>query len=197
MTDFTYVSQMNCRFIFNNPSTAYAFFSIKVKAFGGTKSASNLYGDKYMGFWDFNDIFQIANSVSVASNIYYSTDYTLPSKSPWRDNTIHYVFSQNANIGGTRMSIAQVTLSDSGSTTYNDKLFCKVSLGSANFYDDLLDFTLVISGRTYRYAYFITTWQGTTSSTHGYGNGWPLKYLKCKYYADPITAYFFFSDTSI
>lgn len=51
MTDFTYVSTMNCRFIFTNPETAGAFFSIKVRAYGGTKSSSNLYGDKYMGMW--------------------------------------------------------------------------------------------------------------------------------------------------
>lgn len=51
MTDFTYVSTMNCRFIFTNPETAGAFLSIKVKAYGGTKSSSNLYGDKYMGEW--------------------------------------------------------------------------------------------------------------------------------------------------
>ncbi len=54
MTDFTYFSQMNCRFIFSNPDTVNSFFSIRVKAFGGTKSSSNLYGDKYMGSWDYN-----------------------------------------------------------------------------------------------------------------------------------------------
>jgi len=52
MTDFTYVSQMNCRFLFYNPdqtSSNYPYFSVNVKAYGGSKSASNLYGDKYMG----------------------------------------------------------------------------------------------------------------------------------------------------
>lgn len=52
MTDFTYVSQMNCRFLFYNPdqtSSNYPYFSVNVKAYGGTKSATNLYGDKYMG----------------------------------------------------------------------------------------------------------------------------------------------------
>ena len=49
MTDFTYVSQMNCRFVFGNPEGTGSYFSVKVKAYGGTKSETNLYGDKYMG----------------------------------------------------------------------------------------------------------------------------------------------------
>ncbi len=49
MTDFTYSSQMNCRFIFLNPSTVNSFFSVKVKAYGGTKSSTNLYGNLYLG----------------------------------------------------------------------------------------------------------------------------------------------------
>lgn len=49
MTDFTYVSTMNCRFIFVNPDNVGSFFSIKVKAYGGAKTATNLYGQQYMG----------------------------------------------------------------------------------------------------------------------------------------------------
>lgn len=49
MTDFTYVTTMNCRLVFKNPETVGSYFTIRVKAFGGTKSSSNLYGDKYMG----------------------------------------------------------------------------------------------------------------------------------------------------
>lgn len=49
MTDFTYVSVMNCRFLITNPETSGAFFTVRVRAFGGTKSATNLYGNQYMG----------------------------------------------------------------------------------------------------------------------------------------------------
>lgn len=49
MTDFTYVSTMNCRFIFANPDNVGSFFSVKVKAFGGTRTSTNLYGQQYMG----------------------------------------------------------------------------------------------------------------------------------------------------
>lgn len=38
MTDFTYITKMNCRFIFINPETAGAYFSVKIKAYGGTRS---------------------------------------------------------------------------------------------------------------------------------------------------------------
>ena len=51
MTDFTYTSQMNCRFIFKNPDSTNRWLSVKVKAYGGVKTATNLYGDKFMGEW--------------------------------------------------------------------------------------------------------------------------------------------------
>ena len=66
MTDFTYVSKMNCRFVFVNPNAG--FVSVKVKAFGGTKSSTNLYGDKYMGSWDFSNIFQVVAGTPSTAN---------------------------------------------------------------------------------------------------------------------------------
>jgi hypothetical protein len=99
MTDFTYVSQMNCRFLFYNPdqtSSNYPYFSVNVKAYGGTKSASNLYGDKYMGEWTFTDIFQVvAASTVIDNNIYTRGSYRVPTQSPWRNLTTDYVFSRN------------------------------------------------------------------------------------------------------
>ena len=105
MTDFTYVSSMNCRFLINNPETVGSYFTVKVKAYGGVKTSTNLYGDKYMGEWDFSNIFQ-TQSATPAYNSYDSSNYQLPSKSPWRNNTIHYVFSRSENIGSGRMSLA-------------------------------------------------------------------------------------------
>ncbi len=51
MTGFTYATQMNCRFVFVNPPTVGAYFSVMVRAFGGTATALNPYGNQYMGFW--------------------------------------------------------------------------------------------------------------------------------------------------
>jgi hypothetical protein len=49
MTDFTYVTQMNCRIVFNNPPNNAVFFSVLVKAFGGSPTANNPYGNQLMG----------------------------------------------------------------------------------------------------------------------------------------------------
>jgi hypothetical protein len=54
MTDFTYVNQMNCRFVFINPPNSGTYFSVLVKAYGGTPSATNPYGNQLMGDWEFN-----------------------------------------------------------------------------------------------------------------------------------------------
>jgi len=51
MTKFNYVSQMNCRFAFITPPNTNAFFSVIVKAYGGTPSSTNPYGNLYMGEW--------------------------------------------------------------------------------------------------------------------------------------------------
>jgi hypothetical protein len=54
MTGFTYVSQMNCRFVFINPPNSNVYFSVLVKAYGGTPTATNPYGNQFMGDWEFN-----------------------------------------------------------------------------------------------------------------------------------------------
>lgn len=69
-------------------------------------------------------------------------------------------------------------------------------MGVNNDYDDLLEYTKVVSGRTYKYAYFVRTWQGTYNP-YTSGSGWSLSYVKCKFYALSFVAYWFFSDTSI
>ena len=122
MTDFTYTSEMNCRFIFTNPESTSRYFSVKVKAFGGTKTATNLYGDNYMGEWDFIDIFQTTSATN-AYTASYDRSTRLPSQSPWRNNTVHYVFSRNQQLNSGRMSMVQILLSDSG-ISYSDKEIC-------------------------------------------------------------------------
>ena len=54
MTRFNYVRQMNCRFVFITPPNTNAYFSVTVKAYGGAVTASNPYGNQYMGEWEFN-----------------------------------------------------------------------------------------------------------------------------------------------
>jgi hypothetical protein len=95
------------------------------------------------------------------------------------------------------MSLAAVLLSDSGSS-YNDDNFCETTLGtSSNDYDDLLEYTIVISGRIYKYAYFVRTWPSNANLYPVSSGGWGLSYVKCKFFAISMIAYWFFSDTTI
>jgi hypothetical protein len=93
MTDFTYVNNMNCRVLFRNPDLVDAWVSIKVLAYGGTRSSTNLYGNVYMGYWNFMHVFKI-----VASAAPYATTYTpsAPTKTCWQDSTTHTI-SGNGN----------------------------------------------------------------------------------------------------
>jgi hypothetical protein len=94
------------------------------------------------------------------------------------------------------MSIAKVKLSDT-SLSYTDKSVCEATLGSGNDYDDMIEYTLISGVNSYKYAYFIRTWQSSTNVSYTLGNGWGLSYIKCKFYALSHIAYFFYSDSSI
>ncbi len=60
-------------------------------------------------------------SATPATNSYVSSNYRLPTKSPWRNNTVHYIFSRNQAIGAGRMLIADLLCYDSQNPSYNDK----------------------------------------------------------------------------
>ena len=74
---------------------------------------------------------------------------------------------------------------------------CEPSLiASAPNSDDLMTFQISTAGKIKKYGYFVTTYGSAINQ--GTGNGWPLSYLKCKYYARfVVTAYFYFSDTNV
>ena len=137
---------MNCRIIFNNPSVNAAWFSVKVKAFGGVVAADNPYGNQFMGEWEFNEIFQVNSAGSASTNTYTATSYRCPSLSPWRNSTEVYVYSNNTLIGAQKSSVAELLYYDE-STSLTDKLMCEPTLDpSANDYDDLLLMTRSIGG---------------------------------------------------
>jgi hypothetical protein len=94
------------------------------------------------------------------------------------------------------MSIAQVKLYDS-TLSYTDKSVCEATLGSGNDYDDLIEYTLISGGNSYKYVFFVRTWSSTTNISYTTNQGWGLTYLKCKFYALSHIGYFFFSDSSI
>ena len=148
-----------------------------------------------MGEWNFMDIFQAASG-TVDPNSYSRSYYSRASQSPWRNNTQEYVFSKNYPMYTGRMGITQVLLYDNSSAR-TDKLFCEATLGSSNDYDDLLEYTIMAGGYAKKYAYFMTTWQGTTNVSYTGSVGWALKYLKCRYYQQSYIAYFFMEKNSI
>ncbi len=88
------------------------------------------------------------------------------------------------------MSLAQVLLYDNSSAR-TDKQFCEATLGSSNNYDDLLEYTIVSGGYEKRYAYFVTTWNSNYNASYTNWAGWGLQYLKCRYYSQSYTAYWF------
>lgn len=104
MTDFTYVNNMNCRVLFKNPDITGVWVSIKVLAYGGTRSSANLYGNIYMGYWNFMQVFQTVASVSA-----YSTTYTpsAPSKTTWQDTTSHSITGSGTTYAN-RISLLEV-----------------------------------------------------------------------------------------
>jgi hypothetical protein len=106
------------------------------------------------------------------------------------------VWGMNSPMYSGRMSLSQVLLSDS-SSAFGDKSFCETTLGSSNDYDDLLEYTIVSGGVTKKYAYFVTTWQTTTNLTVNLGQGWTLKYIKCRYFYQSYITYHFFEKNSI
>lgn len=139
----------------------------------------------------------VAAGPTVYSTSYTTNQYTCPNQSPWRNSTTFNVVSRNQQIGGARSSIASIKLYDSSSST-TDKQFCVATKGSAQNYDDLLQYTLTTGGVTTQYAYFIRTWASTTNVSYTTNVGWGLTFLKCKFYAGlSITANFFYADTTI
>lgn len=60
-----------------------------------------------MGEWNFMDIFQ-ATTGTVDTNSYSRNYYRRASQSPWRNNTVEYVFSKNYLMYAGRMSLTQV-----------------------------------------------------------------------------------------
>lgn len=187
MTDFTYVQNMNARLLIKNPDTAGVYLSVKVYAYGGTRSASNLYGNVYMGYWNFMHVFKTVASGTTASNTYNSQ----PSKSMWRDQTTHSVYGTSGwgNMPSGKVSLMEVKAYDSTFTVISDKTVCIPSRMSTFDYDDIL----WLNTTTYSYAYFIRTWP---SSTNINSSPWSVGSVKCKHYRYPFNTYHYFSDTT-
>lgn len=56
--DFTYSGSLTFAILLPNPSAAARWVSINLFAFGGTRGADSVFGNKYMGRWFFPDMFK-------------------------------------------------------------------------------------------------------------------------------------------
>ena len=61
MTDFTYTytggANIKARILFYNPDQVNRWVSVYVKAFSGTSNQGSVFGNQYVGHWNFFNIF--------------------------------------------------------------------------------------------------------------------------------------------
>lgn len=78
--------KVNARFIFNNPSITGEWITVNVKAYTGTIDQNSLYGLTMIGFWNFNNVFQVTSkAASLLSCPSYPYWYITPNKNTvWR-----------------------------------------------------------------------------------------------------------------
>lgn len=57
MVDLVYTSTIKARLLLFNPDSTTTYFSIRVRAFTGTADHSSTFGHKYVGYWNFFNLF--------------------------------------------------------------------------------------------------------------------------------------------
>lgn len=185
MTDFTYVQDMNVRLLIKNTDVPNVWLSVKVLAYGGTRSSTNLYGNVYMGYWNFMHIFKTI-SYTGGSQYAANTYGSQPSRSNWRDGTSHTLYGGNGwgNMAANRMSMMEVEVWNNA-WPYADKTICVPVRSSTNNYDDML----WVNTTTYITAYFIRTWPASQNIN---SVPWTVGSVKCKHYDKPFHGYHYF-----
>lgn len=87
MFDFTYSGTIiKARLIFYNPDVPNKWFTIKVKAYSGTPDTQSVFGNLYVGYWNFVNFFRTVpgtySFVPVTNPT--SGNYLYPNKGNWR-----------------------------------------------------------------------------------------------------------------
>jgi hypothetical protein len=77
MTDFFYTTTMMCRILLYNPDNLN-WLSVKVHAYGSSKTTSSIYGQSYLGYFNFMYILQALTN-TYQTNSYYGYFYPLTS----------------------------------------------------------------------------------------------------------------------
>lgn len=91
MTDLTQSASqvINARLLLRNPSIVGQWLSVKVKAYGGGRDERSLYGSQALGFWNFDNVYQISAEAGSQLSITPVYSYLTNNKQyPWRPQTI-------------------------------------------------------------------------------------------------------------
>ena len=178
---------VKARILFNNPSIVDKWISVNVKAYAGTMNESSLYGLSMIGYWNFENVFQVAfQSTGFISFPEGPDSYIWPNKAAiWRDLTSWTVSSSirsfiSMNAGDYVIFELPVYTQDLANTySDNDEQSCIVNyqlgLAGNNLADDLMYVKQkkVTQSTT---AFFVKLWQPATTSL-------VINYFKCKEYS--------------
>lgn len=200
MTDFYYFGSMMVRLIFQNPD-ANKFLSVKVHAYGNSKSSSSVYGINYLGYYNFMYIIQTlptSYQTNSASNTYFY---------PQNSNRLVWRYPEQFILSRTIPSPGPLAAAPTGSVSIlevplegpfaplNDKKVCEATfVQGTTASDDVLflnrrDDTVIPSVVT-RTAYFIKTWTAADAV-------WYIQWMRCKHFIKPVVAYYANSDVDV
>lgn len=192
MTDFSYSSTMFARLMLFNPDST-KWLSIKVHAYGTSKTKNSVYGTNYLGYYNFMYLFQSSAATYTAAGFQYSNSYFYPELSNrliMRDSSnfilSRFIPSPGPNINSPTSTVTILEVQLEGAYGYTDNKVCEVTYTQGMTTSDDILFLNVrndITGVVTRKAYFIKTWQAVDSV-------WYIQWLKCKHFIKPVTAYY-------
>jgi len=86
MTDFNQGSTINARLLLTNPNSIGSWISVNVYAYTGVQDVTSLYGNQYVGYWNFPNVYQLCGGTLGSNNVWFS-NYLTPNYGLWRENT--------------------------------------------------------------------------------------------------------------
>ncbi len=112
MFDFVYTgSVIKARLLLYNPDIPNMWFTVKVRAYSDTPYTQSLFGEQYVGYWNFVNFFRTVPGTYLPYSINnpLNGNYLYPNKGNWRNQTTWYVQSA-PTFGGNSMATLAVGL---------------------------------------------------------------------------------------
>lgn len=82
MTDINYGTSIKARLLITNPNSV-GWVSVNVYAYAGVQDVNSVYGNQYVGYWYYPNIYQVCSTGILNSNAVYSS-YLTPNRGLWR-----------------------------------------------------------------------------------------------------------------